>query len=319
MYINNDINYLKYLKNKKVYIFGAGYRGKNSVYKLRKENIYVQGFIDNDKRLQTKKIDGLPVISLSDFLSLNNKEVIIIICSIYEREMKQQLLDNNIFNFISESQIDFGGSESHYDEKYFEWQRKIGQFGGKVKLKWFAPHITENDYVVDFGCGGGYLLNNINARKKLGIEINQTARECAKTLGIETVGGIDELQDESVDTIISSGALEHVENPFGVLKSLYVKLKPGGKIVFHVPNESCDLEYVRSEINNHLYTWNCLNLGNLFKAAGYFVYSVESIHTVWPKYFDEIKDEVSDAFFEELCLMGGKIFGQNQCLIVAYK
>lgn len=75
MYINNDINYLKYLKSKKVYIFGAGYRGKNSVYKLRKENIYVQGFIDNDKRLQTKKIDGLPVISLSGFLSLNNKEV----------------------------------------------------------------------------------------------------------------------------------------------------------------------------------------------------------------------------------------------------
>lgn len=40
--------------------------------------------------------------------------------------------------------------------------------------------------------------------------------------------------------------------------------------------ESCETEYYRSELNNHLFTWNCLTLGNLFKAAGFFVLSVKN-------------------------------------------
>lgn len=320
MYINNDVDYLKFLKGKNVYIFGAGVKGKACVYKLNKEKIRIVGFIDNNKDLWKKKIENYPVISVDDFQTTEVKDAMIVICScLYEREMKQQLLDRGIFNFISETQIDFGGGEEYYDEKYFEYQQKIGEFGGKVKLKFFAPHISKEDFVVDFGCGGGYLLSNIVAREKVGIEINETARKQAEKLGIKTVRSAEELENDSVDVVISSGALEHVENPLGILRDLYTKLKPGGKIVFHVPNERCETEYTRSEINNHLYTWNCLNLGNLFKAAGFFIYSVERIQTVWPIYYEQIKDEVSVEFFNELCLLEGNVYDENVCLIVAYK
>lgn len=139
MYINNDIDYLKYLVNKTVYIFGAGMRGKACAYKLEKQHIHIAGFIDNDKKLQKKTVDNHIVISIDDFMALNQDNTMIIVCSFYERDIKLQLLEKNIFNFISESQIDFGGGEEYYDEKYFEYQQKIGEFGGKVKKKMFAP------------------------------------------------------------------------------------------------------------------------------------------------------------------------------------
>ena len=62
-----------------------------------------------------------------------------------------------------------------------------------------------------------------------------------------------------------------------------------------------------------------MNIGNLFKAAGYFVYSVSNIQEVWPKHFLEVEKEVSSALFEVICEIGGKAEGKNSCLIIGYK
>lgn len=212
-----------------------------------------------------------------------------------------------------------GGGGEYYDEQYFAWQKNMGEFGGKVKANLFKPYIKEDMKVVEFGSGGGYLLHNISAKEKIGIEINDAARAAAKEIGIKSIKNISDLPDGYADIVISTSVLEHVEDPMRVLKELRNKLKDGGKIVFHVPNESCNTEYERSEVNNHFYSWNCLNLGNLFKAAGYFVYSVEKIQEVWPKYFFEIKKEVSSELFQALCEIGGRAYDTNNCIIVAYK
>lgn len=62
-----------------------------------------------------------------------------------------------------------------------------------------------------------------------------------------------------------------------------------------------------------------MNLGNLFKAAGYFVYSVKKIQEIWPTHFFEIEREVSPELFESICEIGGYAFEKNSCIIVAYK
>ncbi len=122
-----------------------------------------------------------------------------------------------------------------------------------------------------------YINYGIDAKEKIGIEINEAARKQAEQMGIKEVRTIAEIPNNYADIIILTGALEHVENPFGVIKELREKLKENGTIVFHVPNESCDTEYKKSDINNHPYTWNAMNLGNLFKTAGYFVKRIETI------------------------------------------
>lgn len=59
--------------------------------------------------------------------------------------------------------------------------------------------------------------------------------------------------------------------------------------------------------------------GNLFKAAGYFVYSVQKLQEVWPRHYFEIEKEVSPQLFDVICEMGGKAYDENRCIIVAYK
>ena len=53
----------------------------------------------------------------------------------------------------------------HYDDAYFSWQKTIGEFGGWACLTMFADYIKPADRVLDFGCGGGYLLSRIDMHK----------------------------------------------------------------------------------------------------------------------------------------------------------
>jgi hypothetical protein len=109
---------------------------------------------DNDKKKQGSQILGVSVISFENLNEFNTEDCMIIICSRFEKEIKQQLLDNHIYNFISFSQIDFGGGVEYYDEAYFAWHKSIGKFGGKIKSKIFEPYIKKDMTVVEFGSGG---------------------------------------------------------------------------------------------------------------------------------------------------------------------
>lgn len=171
--------------------------------------------------------------------------------------------------------------EIHYDESYFNWQSTIGKFGGWANLGKYERHIDKNDVVIDFGCGGGFLLNNIDCNKKIGIEINPYAAKNAKELGIEVYNKIEDISDEIADIIISNHALEHVHRPLDTLISLRKKLKKGGKIVFTVPCEGLSNPYKPGDINRHIYTWSPMNLGNLFDEAGFSVEKSVPYRHMW--------------------------------------
>ncbi len=169
----------------------------------------------------------------------------------------------------------------YYDEEYFTWQKVIGEFGGWANLSKYKNHITITDTVVDFGCGGGYLLNNIDCNRKIGIEINPHAVKNAKSFGVEVFANPTELADEIADVIISNHALEHVHRPLDILQTLRKKLKKGGKIVFTVPCEALSNPYKEGDINRHIYTWSPMNLGNLFNEAGFTVIEVLPYRHMW--------------------------------------
>ncbi len=98
---------------------------------------------------------------------------------------------------------------THYDNKYFAWHAPLGEFGGWANQSKFIEFINADSKVLDFGCGGGYLLKNISCKKKVGVEVNPSAVEIAKKNGVEVFGSVREVPDTYVDVVISNNALEH--------------------------------------------------------------------------------------------------------------
>jgi SAM-dependent methyltransferase len=145
---------------------------------------------------------------------------------------------------------------THYDDEYFDWQASLGEFGGWANQSKFVEYISSNSRVLDFGCGGGFLLENIKCSKKIGVEVNPSAVETARKKGIEVFTKVEDVPDEYVDVIISNNALEHTLQPLEELKALYKKLKVGGKVIFVVPCESIIYSYKPNDINHHLYSWS---------------------------------------------------------------
>lgn len=169
-----------------------------------------------------------------------------------------------------------------YGEEYFCWQSEYGRFGGWANQTKFSPYISPAMKVLDFGCGGGYLLANIDCREKLGIEINPVARAEAKRNGIHALASASEVKDDWADLIISNHALEHCSHPLDELLELRPKLAPGAMIVFVVPCESIKNKFRSDDPNHHLYTWSPMSAANLFAEAGFNVLESKAYLHVWP-------------------------------------
>jgi SAM-dependent methyltransferase len=196
---------------------------------------------------------------------------------------------------------------AHYDKKYFSWQSSLGEFGGWANLSKFDTHIAASDAVLDFGCGGGYLLKNLLCRKKIGVEPNTAAGITAKNNGIEVYSKTQDIPDEYVDCIISDNALEHTLHPLLELKTLYLKLKKGGKIIFVVPCESIHYSFSPNDINHHLYTWSPMCLGNLMTEAGFSLIESKPYIHKWPPRYRLIAKIGGRRLFEAACMLYGRI------------
>jgi hypothetical protein len=195
--------------------------------------------------------------------------------------------------------------DNYYNETYFAFQKEQGIFASKIIKIFFQPYIKASDAVLDFGCGGGYLLNNLESRLKLGIEINSSARKSALEIGIDTVESISQVSDGWADVLISSHALEHVLRPYDILIELKNKIKIGGLVVFLVPHET-KYAYNPQDINKHLYTWSEMNLGNLFSAAGFEVIESKELIHRFPPNHRKLYKALGLIIFHFLCRLYGR-------------
>jgi SAM-dependent methyltransferase len=195
----------------------------------------------------------------------------------------------------------------HYDEKYFDWQSSMGEFGGWANQTMFIDFVGANSDILDFGCGGGFLLGGLRCHKKVGFEINPSAAEIARSKGIEVFDSAAKVPDDYVDTIISDNALEHTLLPLEELKMLHKKLRKGGKIIFVVPCESISYRYKPKDINHHLYSWSPMCIGNLFTEAGFTVIESKQYIHKWPPKYRLIAKLGGRNVFEIACRIYGRI------------
>jgi SAM-dependent methyltransferase len=185
-----------------------------------------------------------------------------------------------------------GKASDYYDDRYFNWQKSIGRFGGWASSNHFAQSVAKDDVVIDFGCGGGYLLNNLKCRRRIGIEPNPSAAQTLAQFGVEhfrsPLEARQALGEQFADVIVSDNALEHTLDPLQELKNLKPLLKTGGVIHFVVPCDSIYKKYNPADINHHLFSWSPQNLGNIFKEAGYSVEFARAYIHKWPPFYRHV-------------------------------
>ncbi len=97
--------------------------------------------------------------------------------------------------------------------------------------------ISKGGFVLDVG-GGERFQKWLNPYKHFFSNSNYKTFDYDESTGADIVGDIHSIpiEDNSVDGIICSSVLEHIENPIIALSEMKRILKPGGKIFIYVPS-----------------------------------------------------------------------------------
>jgi 2-polyprenyl-3-methyl-5-hydroxy-6-metoxy-1,4-benzoquinol methylase len=104
---------------------------------------------------------------------------------------------------------------------------------------------SNNMRVLEIGCGCGNTLQFLKSigicSWACGVELDSWAAEQARQyLDLVLEGNIEHtellLEHDSIDLILCLDVLEHLVDPWRVIKQIYVLLKPGGCIIVSIPN-----------------------------------------------------------------------------------
>ena len=215
------------------------------------------------------------------------------------------------------------GKSNHYEGQqgleYFDYQKKLAILGNEIDSIKFSPYISENDKVLDFGCGGGWLLSHLNCRKKVGVELNEAAHESCRSNGVDVYKSIELVPDKDFDKIISHHCLEHVPYPIEALTALRTLLKPDGKLIIVVPIDDWrrQLDATGRDIDHHLHTWTPRLMANTLSEAGYQIQSVNVLTHAWFRYWDKVYGKIPHGVFYLLCRFWGASRKFRQIVAIA--
>ena len=156
--------------------------------------------------------------------------------------------------------------------------------------KFFVDNVSENDAVLDIGCGNGALTYDVakKAKKVVGIDLNERNIEIARNRfsmeNIEFIHGdaLANLPDERFDVIILSNVLEHIDKRVEFLISLKHRVS---EILIRVPmlnrswidvyKEELGLEYRLDKTHFIEYTFETFNEEMLEAGLRNLGYSVQ--------------------------------------------
>jgi 2-polyprenyl-3-methyl-5-hydroxy-6-metoxy-1,4-benzoquinol methylase len=115
-----------------------------------------------------------------------------------------------------------------------------------VRLKWWMLPLVKDgpNIVMDLGCASGVmgrkLLETGKAAEVHGVEIfPDAAEEAARHYTEVHTGDIEEMDleyENRFDYVICGDILEHLKDPYSVVRRIHQWLKPGGSIFVCVPN-----------------------------------------------------------------------------------
>lgn len=185
---------------------------------------------------------------------------------------------------------------------------------------------------LDIGCGVG---NSIDAARELGIdaegiETNANALAIARKAG-RRVTTPQDAADKKYDIITAFEALEHIADPFAVLKTARARLNEGGLLALTVPNQlSPDLKTMRGDnphilggpaFPGHINLFAPRTLTRLLERTGFEVLEISGQFALslpelfahhlgaWTGVHDHLKSDNAKAAIPEAAALLSSVFG----------
>ncbi len=141
--------------------------------------------------------------------------------------------------------------------------------------------------LLDFGCGHGKLLRRMRAAgwDVVGLDLSRSTVDACRAAGFHAHHGTlphPAIAPETFDAVVMEHALEHVPDPLAVLRGARDALRPGGRLLVHVPNFSAWEvqrfgEYaVQVDLPRHLLHFEPATLARALELAGFAGVTVET-------------------------------------------
>lgn len=157
---------------------------------------------------------------------------------------------------------------------------------GKLEFEIALGKLSKEDRVLEVGCGSGLFLEMLRDKgiEGVGLEYNDLAIEkCqAKELDVrkESIADFSRSNASQFDAVVSFQVLEHITDVADFINDLLTCLKPGGKLIFAVPDNSPYHKNFRVYLTfnlppHHMGLWNAESFKNLEKLFSIKLESVE--------------------------------------------
>lgn len=167
--------------------------------------------------------------------------------------------------------------ESGFYQDYFKLEK--GNWWFRVRrnlifalLKKYLPAATRKTEILDFGCGSGFLVGEL---QKLGYEASGLDRS-AEAIDYGTGRGIRNLKIQQGDKIdfpdgrfnlvLALDVLEHIKDDARAIREIERVLKPGGWVIITAPAYMF-LWGVQDEVSRHFRRYSRSELVNKFKSS----------------------------------------------------
>lgn len=198
--------------NGEAILFGAG-KEAEKIYKLSSKKIIA--VIDN---YMTGTWNGVPVITLEEYMDKYKEVEILIASAVYASEMKKMLDNAGIFNYSIPLELFKRNDVAHDpDISHDNWIKYITQLCDKP-----GAEVLE----VGSRCVTGYVRDNFKLA-------NYTGFDYYSGSNVDVVGDAHQLSkyfDKKFDLIYSSAVFEHLAMPWMASLEMIKLLKPNGYI-----------------------------------------------------------------------------------------
>ncbi|MTF38879.1 class I SAM-dependent methyltransferase [Cyanobacterium aponinum] len=152
-----------------------------------------------------------------------------------------------------------------YDKKINEYHRIIASLAKK--------YTSQNTRILDIGCGLGHILQQIaGLDNSFKLDAADCYKEClnitkTRVPNVNPILMKEEFFDITLfegkyDTCIMSHSLEHLKQPFDIVKQVSTIIRPGGHLIIAVPNPVrplviLNMVFRKHYVNKgHVYAWD---------------------------------------------------------------